>query len=215
MNSIVKVDDPKSNDPVVVRVYILRLLQSMTEEERERQKNQPSLINRPLELEVLRKASELGVTVRLLATFTNGFIYGYVDGTMNSFERYDRQVARQTAIKMARLHRMRLADGMLNPEPAVYRFVGRSGDLNAVSERRVQFDKKMAESEFEGLRVRLPRYSSLCAEYERLHDLVLERDAYGPACFCHNDLNMSNLLIDRKTKEPIFIDFEWVGVIWY
>ena len=78
-------------------------------------------------------------------------------------------------------------------------------------ERRVLFDKGMEESEFEELRSHLPRYSRLVDEIERLHELIVEGDAYGSLCLCHNDLQLTNLLIDRQTKEPIFIDFEWVS----
>lgn len=223
VNSIVKVNDLKSNLPVVVRVYSLRLLQSMSEEERKKQTARPLRINRALELEVLRKTSEKGITASLYATFANGFIYKFVDGDMASFELYDRSVARQTAIKMARLHRLQLGEELVKPKPAVYSILGKDGNAywkdgkelynntEFVMAERAMFDKEMAESEFEELRTRLPSYSALSEEYERLHDLIFEKDAYGPVCFCHNDLNLSNLLIDRKTKEPILIDFEWVS----
>lgn len=208
VNGIVKMNDSKSNDPpqdpVVVRVHLVKLIKSMTEEERKK----PLPIDRVLELEVLRKSSELDISARLLATFKNGFIYRFVDGVTNTFELYDFQLAERIAIKMARLHHMRLDDRLVNSTPAVLWFLGKD---DYSRERRVLFDKKMEESEFEELREHLPNYSSLSEEYERLHDLVMERGAYGPICLCHNDLNLSNLLVDRHTKEPIFIDFEWVG----
>lgn len=211
VNAIVRVNDPKSDEPVVVRVYLLRLLQSMGEEEREKQKSQPPPINRQLELEVLRNASELGITAKLFATFSNGFIYKYVNGITNCFEAYDLPVARQVAIKMARLHRIRLADGLAQSKPGVS-WILRDDNPKLVMERRALFDKKMKESEFAELRGRLPSYSKLCEEYERLNQMVFERDAFGPVCICHNDLNFANLLIDRQTKEPFFIDFEWVSI---
>ena len=208
VNTIVKIDDPKSNEPVVIRVYAMRLLQSMSEEQRKTAK--PLRIDRALELEAIRKASELGIGPKLYATFSNGFICKYIDGPMGSFELYDLPVAQKTAVKMAKLHRMRLDDKLVRPKPSVYWLVGKEGDKEFLLKEREAFDKKLEESGIEQLRS-LPSYSALSEEYERMHELVFERDAYGPVCFCHNDLNLSNLLIDRKTKEPIFIDFEWVS----
>ena len=210
VNLIWKVNDQKSDEPVVVRVYLLRLLQSVGEEEREMQKNEPPPIDRRLELEVLQAASELGITAKMFATFKNGFIYKYVDGLTNCFEAYDLSVARQVAIKMARLHRIRLADGLAQSKPGVS-WILRDDCPELVREQRALFDKKMKESEFEELRSQLPAYSSLAEEYERLQKMVAEKDALGPVCICHNDLNFGNLLIDRQTKEPFFIDFEWVS----
>lgn len=213
LNSIVKLDDPKSQDPIVVRVYLLKLLGSMTEEEREEEKGRPSLVNRELELAALKKASELGITVRLCATFKNGFIYKYVDADMNSFELYDLDVARRTATKLAKLHRIDLSE-LAREKPAVYRILGRD-DPDCEIERRALFDRKMKDSELEELRTGLPSYSKLSEEFERLHDLVFEKDAYGPICFAHNDLNTGNLLIEKHSKEPILIDFEWVSTGWF
>lgn len=232
LNSLVKLDDPKNRDPIVVRVYLLKLLASMSEEERELEKSRPSLVNRELELEALQKASELGITVRLYATFQNGFIYRYVDADMNSFELYDFEVARKTAMKLAKLHRIDLS-GLAREKPAVYRILGRD-DPKCELEQRAFFDRKMRESELEQLRTSLPSYSKLSQEFERLHDLIFEKDAYGPICFAHNDLNLGknfigrspyltdlqpncflliagNLLIEKHSKEPILIDFEWVS----
>lgn len=210
-NSIVKMNDLQSNVPVVVRVNKLRMLISMSEEQREKHLSEPALKNLELETEILRQASELGITAKLYATFKNGFISKFVDGAMSSFESYDLEVARQTAIKIAKFHRIRLNPALLSSKPLVYKFMGRAGNFELMMERRVRFDKQTEESEFEELRIHLPRYSSLCDELERLHELIVEKDAYGPLCLCHNDLQTQNLLIDRQTKEPILIDFEWVS----
>lgn len=162
--------------------------------------------NRKLELAALKRASELGITVDLLATYTNGFIYRFIDGEQNKFELYDIETtAKQTAIKMARLHAMQVPGA--SKDPIVYKFLDRS----TFAEWTKDFAKKQAESKHEELRSVIPLFPWVDDEYERLHNLVLEADAYGPICFCHNDLNETNLLIDRQTKEPIFIDFEWVG----
>merc|ERR1711977_47894 len=90
-------------------------------------------------------------------------------------------------------------------DPIVFKFLDRS----TFAEWTKDFTEKQAASKHEELRSVIPLHPWLDDEYERLHNLVLEADAYGPICFCHNDLNETNLLIDRQTKEPIFIDFEW------
>ena len=212
LNRIVKLDDPKSQDPIVIRIYLLKLLASMSEEEQEKEKGRPSLVNRQLELAALRKASELGITVKLCVTFNNGFIYKFVDADINSFELYDFEVARKTAIKVAKLHRMDLA-GLVREKPAVYKILGKENPDEEM-EKRASFNQKVKECEFEELRA-MPSYSKLSEEFERLHDLVFEKDAYGPVVFCHNDLNTGNLLIEKHSKEPVLIDFEWVSLMMF
>ena len=163
--------------------------------------------NRKLELASLKRASELGITVELLATYKNGFIYKYIDGEQNRFELYSIETtAKQTAIKMARLHAMKVPGA--SKDPTVLKFL----DRTTFAEFTKDFAKKQAESKHEELRSAIPLHPGVDDEYERLHYLVLEADAYGPIVFCHNDLNQTNLLINRTTKEPIFIDFEWVSV---
>lgn len=182
LNSIVKLDDSKSNDPIVIRVYLLKLLGSMSEEEREKERDRPSLVNRELELEALKKASELDITVKLYATFSNGFVYKFVDAETNSYELYDFDVARRTAIKLAKLHRLDLS-GLARAKPAVYRIVGKDDPAEEMKKRSF-FDQKIKECDLEELKTGLPTYSELSEEFERLHDLLFEKDAYGPVVFC-------------------------------
>ena len=148
---------------------------------------------------------QTGITVEITGTYKNGFIYKYIDGDQCNADLYDEAVARKTAIKMARLHRIDLSE-LASKETAVSKFK----DNPFLNNLKVGLDKNQKESPHEELRTELPLYSELDNEYDRLHNLVLERNAYGRICLCHNDLNMSNLLIEKKTKEPVFIDFEWV-----
>lgn len=203
VNLIVKLDDPKHREPIVIRTYALKI-------KAESKKNGDDgfdiskFQNRKLELAALKAASDLGCTVELVATYNNGFIYKYVDGDVNSIKLYDLDTAKKVAKKMARFHMIDLS-GMTSDKPAVHRFLKNE----SFDEITKTFDQKMKDSRHEEFRNFLPTYSELKAEYERLHHLVVSKNAYGKVCFCHNDLNMTNLLIEKSTKEPLLIDFEW------
>ena len=211
VNRVVKLDDPGSNGPLVFRIFRMRILETLSADQREKQRSSASLSNRALELEAVRKASELGISVSPCATFRNGFIYRFVDGDLLTFETYDYETARKVAAKIARLHRMDLG-ALAGRTPSVYWVVGTAGDPKTTEEEREFFDRKMKESEFEEHRSQLPGYKAICEEMEQIHERILEKDAYGPVCFCHNDLNLTNLLIERSPeREPILLDFEWVS----
>ena len=210
VNRVIKMDDPTSNDPVVVRIFRMKLRESMTVEELEKDLKSASPQNRALEMEAIRKASEVGITVRLYATFRNGFIQPFVDGDSLSFEKYDLQLAKKIAAKIAQLHRLDLRP-LAGSTPTVCWLVGKADDQKKIQEERDILDRKMKESPFE-YHKRLPGFHELCQEMEHIHEVLLEKDAYGPVVFCHNDLNLSNLLIERSPeREPVLLDFEWVS----
>ena len=73
MNKVVKMDDPNSNHPIVFRIFQLKKLERMTPEEREKDKMVTSPAKRALELEAVRRASELGITPKMCASFRNGY----------------------------------------------------------------------------------------------------------------------------------------------
>lgn len=212
MNRVVKMDDPSSNDPVVFRIFRMKYLETMTPEEREKDKLNPSATNRALELESVQRASELGITVKLCATFRNGFIYYFVDGDMLTTEIYDFETAKKIAANVAKLHRLDLG-AMARPKPANYWFMRREVDPAEVQRECDFFDQKLEEKkrEFEVFRV-LPTFSETFEELEHIKDILVEKDALGPVCFCHNDLNITNWLITRNSeREPVLLDFEWVS----
>lgn len=183
VNRVIKMDHPGSDGAIVVRIFRMKLRASMTEEERERDKSNTSLPDKALELEAVRRASELGITVKLCATFRNGFIYRFVDGDALIFENYDLDIASKVAAKVAKLHRLDLG-ALADKRPTVDYILGREGDLKRIQEERDFLDRKMRESEFEEYRSQLPGFKKLCEEMERIHEILLQKDALGPVCFC-------------------------------
>ena len=206
VNLVARLDDAKNRDPIVIRVYEMKLIKKKVEEDKTNSKFE---FNRVLELAAIKKASDLKVTVKLLATFNNGFIYKYVDGDQNNPKLYDLDTAKKTAIKMARLHHIDLNElTELSEKPKL--IVDREMSLDKddlFAKEKSTFDKQMSESKYEQLRS-IPVYSKIMKEISDLHDLNLEKDAYGKICFCHNDLNLTNLLIEKSSKQVVFIDFE-------
>lgn len=206
INSIVQLDDPISNDPIVIRTYMLKMKKLRQQDSNGFDLEKFS--NRKLELAALKKASEEEITVKLIATYKNGFIYKYIDGEVNCVELYDLEtVAKKTAIKMAKLHQFDLPEA--SKEPQVLKFAGE----NEFDQYTIGFDHLQKNSKHDEFKNVLPLYNQLQDDYKRLHKLVLDKKAYGRICFCHNDLNRTNLLIEKTTKDPIFIDFEWVSLI--
>ena len=230
INSIVLLNDPISNDPIVIRTYMLKM-KAMRKAAGKEDLDLEKFQNRKLELAALKSASELGIffyrfifssfhlfinfffnifkligiTVELLATYKNGFIYKYVDGDVNDAKLYDlKTTAKKTAIKMAKFHHINL-DEIANEKPAMIKFTDKATFANATK----GFDAMQKESRHDELRNELPIFSKIEDDYRELHNLILVNDAYGKICFCHNDLNQTNLLIEKSTKQPVFIDFEW------
>lgn len=155
----------------------------MTEAERERDLSNTSLMDKSLELEAVRRASELGITVKLCATFRNGFIYRFVDGDVLTFENYDLDIAKKVASKVAMLHRLDLG-ALANKTPTLDYILGKAGDLKQLQEERDFLDRKMRESEFEEYRSQLPGFKKLCEEMEKIYEILLQKGALGPVCFC-------------------------------
>ena len=213
MNRVVKMDDPSSKYAIVFRISRMKILEAMSPEEREEDKSRPSLANRELELEAVRRASELGITVKLCAIFRNGFVYRFVDGDMLTFENYDAEIASRTAASVAKLHRMDLG-AMAREKPAILWNLGRDRDQAEVQQERAFYDQKMKEGGLVEPCGRLPSFTKICAELESVHEILVAKDAYGPICFCHNDLNVTNWLVERDSKRrPVLLDFEWVSIL--
>lgn len=208
-NLIVRLDDETNKDPIGIRVNGFKI---NSEKIKEKDKKMGS--NRELELAILEKANDLGICSKVFASFENGLIYKFVDGVTNSFELYDLETAKKTAIKMAKFHRIDVNESGAEKEPVIYKYLGTNDEktyqLN--KEKMKEFDLKMQESEHDELRNYLPKYSNIFEQLEALHELILERNAYGSIYFCHNDLHQENLIIEKSTKNPFFIDFELVSL---
>lgn len=216
MNRVVKMEDPTNDKALVFRIFRLKLLQALSAEEREKDKNKcdPTITGKALELECVKRASEQSITVQLCATFHNGFVYEYADGDMLTAEIYDLETAKRIGATVAKLHRMELGNlkTMLRERPLIYSSLGLESDPKELKKECDFFDAKMKQTEFDEFRSHLPSYTELCDELVRIHQILLAKDAYGPVCFCHNDLNITNWVIERNTKKPILLDFEWVSI---
>lgn len=217
VNSIVRLNDSKNKESIVIRTNSLRIkafkVNSKADDGSVRNQSF-KFINRDLELVALQKASELGITFELVATFNNGFIYKYFDGTVNNVYDYDLEIAKNTAIKMAKLHnciKLDSLNGLARQRPLADKYAGKEPDPFFMQKQYL--DELMRnDKEYEDYRSNgLNSYQDLQKEYERLDDILEKKDANRRFCLCHNDLTLNNLLIDKKKKVCLFIDFELVS----
>lgn len=211
INRMVKMDDPVSRDPIVIRIFRMKIIETLSVEKQEKERANAALANRELEVAAVRQASALGITVKLCATFRNGFIYRFVDGEMLTFERYDFELAKKVATKIAQIHHRMDLGALASPAPVVSWMLGKADDPQKMQEEREFIDRKMKESPFEEHRSQLPGFIELVEEMERIYETLSQKNALGPVCFSHNDLNFTNVLVDRNA-EPVLLDFEWVSV---
>lgn len=208
VNSIVRLDDAKSRDPIVIRTYSIKIQKFTTSTH---QGKSFKFINRELELAALEKASALDITIQLIAKYKNGFVYKYIDGDVNRVQAYDVETATKVARKLAKFHTIKL-DGIARERPLVDLYSNLSADPYLEEKRK--FNERMQEGDYNEFTSRLPLYLTLQNEYENLNKLIRERDGYGKVCLCHNDLIFTNILIEKATKQPYLIDFEMVWSIW-
>ena len=99
INSMIRLNDPKSKHPVVVRTYDGKL---------SRNKTSLNIQNRHLELVVLEKCSELNITSKLIATFDNGLIMDFINGSAFYIENYGIETSKQIARRLAKFHRIKI-----------------------------------------------------------------------------------------------------------
>lgn len=193
-NLMFKLDDSINKKSIVIRVF----------------RPNKKFFDCGIEVATILKASELKITANLLGVFDNGMILDYLDAFMNSVQSYDQEIAKLTAQKLAKLHTIDM-NGIANHRPLIFKWLDRQSE--PLYDKKTFLDQRMEESDFVEFNTILPSYSKIEKLTEQLHEMVLERDCYGPITFCHNDLNLTNLLIERKTRDVFFIDFEWVIII--
>lgn len=171
LNLVVKLDDAKHREPLVFRSNALKILKLRNEGE-ERTLDPREIRRRVIELASMKKANDLNITVKLVASYKNGFVYKYVDADLNNLDLYDLQMARKVATKMARLHSIdfrKIAD----EEPAIFSMVNYRDE-----KREAKIDKQMKDSSAKEVK-QLPLFSQIKKEFRKIHTLILENDAYG------------------------------------
>ena len=206
VNSMIRLNDPKNQHPIIVRTFGGKLSPNETYLNMNH--------NRDLELVVLEKASKLNITSKLIATFDNGLIMDYINGSDFYPQNYDIETSKELARRLAKFHKIKL-DELNKTRPVVDEF----------SENGIIRDKNLKKSRDELIEKNksvimeytndLPSFSNLQKEFNYLHDFIHKNDAYGHICLCHNDLSPSNIMIEKNTGIPYLIDFETVSTIKY
>ena len=207
MNSMIRLNDPKSKHPIVVRTFDGKKLENETSTNVDYKKN---IHNRDLELAVLEKSSELNITAKLIATFDNGLIMDFINGSDFYIGNYDIETSKEFARRLAKFHQIKL-DDLVEKRPIVDEF-SEKGPLK-VKKIIKEMDEFMEQNKDVIMEYtnNLPSFTHLQKEFKDLHNFMLEHDAYGHICLAHNDLNPGNIMIEN-TGIPYLIDFESVSV---
>lgn len=150
------------------------------------------LVDRATELQTVRLLGEMGLAGKVHGTFTNGFVYDYVDG--RALEPSDLpEHSRTIAQELATWH------GSIGLAP---------------STKPVLFDKLrtwLAVCKTELYDGTLPIDGWSCESVTKLID-KMERRAQGFRMgFCHNDLLAPNIILKPDTHTVAFIDHEYAG----
>jgi ethanolamine kinase len=188
-------DSRPEDDGVLVRIY---------------GKNTEQIIDRKAEFENFKFLYSAGVAPALYATFDNGMVYKYIRGkTLTTTTVRDPRIYRLVAKTMARFHRLGASDK-------------RAGDGTTKSElwnKMEQFANLIPErfsSPSVDLRFRktFPQgVKSLRADIETVKALL--ENIGSPVVFCHNDLLLTNILVQSDNSvegSPVsvaFIDYEY------
>ena len=204
VNSMIRLNDPKNQHPIVVRTFEGKISPNET--------RLNNIRNRVLELTVFEKSSELNITTKLIATFDNGLIMDYINGSDFYPQNYDIETSKELARRLAKFHKIKLDE--LNETRPIVDEASENGlikDENLRKSRDELIEKnKNVIMEYTN---NLPSFSNLQKEFKYLHDFIHKNDAYGHICLCHNDLSPSNIMIEKNTGIPYLIDFETVSTI--
>lgn len=150
-NLLVKLDDKKNRSPIVVRTYDLK---SISKKQSDIKFDVSTLLVRKLEIEALKKASELEITIKLIATYNNGFIYEFIEGETVDKYGYDQAIAKKTAIRLARFHKIKISDDLVAKRPKIL-------EKSPTQQLHEIIDKKMKESEHKEFNSFLPIYTDI------------------------------------------------------
>jgi len=158
-------------DSVIIRVY---------------GKGSNVLTDRQNELKMLKIYSDLGLGSKLYATFDNGYITEYIQGSVLSVDNMRKpHISAKIANKLAQIHRVKLPENqaIIGIWKTIRKWLNVAQGLYSDNEF-AQVAKDIDE-----LEVVLKAYSSNVA-------------------LTHNDLNHGNIIYNSKTDTVIFVDLE-------
>lgn len=185
---------------LIVRLYNFRMDTSQFSNKEE------SLQNRDLEFESMCQASQLGICAQVFARFRNGIAYKYFDGSTLKLEQvHDIELGRKIAQQVARLHTLRIENRRTKQPTQMMRM--RHDAMPQFIKMFETIQTKIDMSSVEEYKF-LPKLLDLNNEINQIENR-LEAIGWGPITFCHNDLNLSNILFDSVTGQVKLLDFEW------
>lgn len=208
VNSLIHLVDETTGDQVVFRTFGVKLSRFADPTNRTRFVDPH---NRELELATLRRASELNITSKLIATYNNGLVMQYIDGDIVRSSTYDIEIGKELARRLAKFHRIKLGNLVRN-EPLLDSYADGKRDrpIRGNATLMALLEEEIREK-FDEFRSKLPSYSELRKQFAELYQLLLKRDVLGEIVFGHNDLNGANIMIESGTRTPYMIDFETVS----
>lgn len=149
-------------------------------------RNTEFFLNRPQEIDVMKRLSKYGLSNRLLLLFNNGFIASYIPGRVCTCEQISSSsIASMIAKQMAKFHSVSLESNLTEATllPQIKKFLN-SFISNPSLQSEIAKDLAHIEKNI------IPKL--------RL-DIVL----------CHNDLLPANIIYDQINQTVSFIDFEF------
>jgi ethanolamine kinase len=158
------------------------------------------LINRKAELQTLEILSTLGLSAGLYGHFNNGMVYGFVQGqTFTTKDMIDSHKSSLVAEHMATWHKI---DISANPSPVFFKNLEKWISLIPDSFTNPEFNKRISLSGYS--------HELIQIEYRRLKKLLMS--LHSPVVFCHQDIQIGNIVYNAELDSVNFIDFEYSAV---
>lgn len=168
--------------------------------------NSDASIDRKQELMTFRELSQNNVAPQLYCTFTNGFCYEYIHGKVCNQEDFkDFEISKLSAECMARLHSVKLSDAYVKDYP-------RKSDIFLFISDHIELIPKKYKNDIKQSRFvnEVPSTQVLYDELNRTINMCPKLTNIS-IVLCHNDLNIPNLIYDKKRQMMHCIDYEFAG----
>ncbi|XP_064640167.1 ethanolamine kinase 2-like [Lineus longissimus] len=164
-----------------------------------------------LEKKCVLMLAELGLGPTVQCVFKNGYFSSFLEGKnfeFNGSEHLEDYVIDAIATEIVKWHSPSTAAaakeiGFDHTKP--YTLVV----LRSLLETWPNEASYKTESSRKTFREEIPSQSVMLEEVQRIEDMLAEFDT--PLVFCHNDLNMSNMIYFGDSGRMIFLDFENAG----